>query len=125
MWVVINYTRPELLTEAQASQVGSCVIVSPKSITLCLSYSSYDFFKAALLIRPLPVINCQLEDTLPVHLISSCAAGMFATSWVLHYEKLCSRCSSSNLSGLLSRRRHQIKINGSCKPSPEYCVSSD
>ena len=89
MCVVINRTRSELLIEAQASQVGSCVIIFPTSITLCLSYISYDFFKAALLIRPLPLMNRQLEDTLPVHLISSCAAGLFATSWVLHYEKLC------------------------------------
>ncbi|KAF9535738.1 dicarboxylic acid transporter [Crepidotus variabilis] len=41
---------------------------------------SYDYFKSVLLSGPLPIIDRQLEDKLPVHLMSSCAAGMFATT---------------------------------------------
>jgi len=40
---------------------------------------SYDFFKTSLLSQALP-INWQFEDALPVHLVSSCAAGLFATT---------------------------------------------
>jgi len=40
----------------------------------------YDFFKTVLLSQGLPIFNCRFEDALPVHLVSSCAASLFATT---------------------------------------------
>ncbi|CAA7259983.1 unnamed protein product [Cyclocybe aegerita] len=41
---------------------------------------SYDFFKTTLLAKPVPIVDYQFRDDLPLHLVSSCAAGLFATT---------------------------------------------
>ncbi|KAF8912935.1 dicarboxylic acid transporter [Gymnopilus junonius] len=41
---------------------------------------SYDFFKTTLLGNRLPILNFQFRDNLLLHLVSSCMAGMFATT---------------------------------------------
>ena len=48
-----------------------------------LIFQRYDFFKQVLLSQALPVFNWRFEDALPVHLVSSCAAAVFATSKLL------------------------------------------
>lgn len=41
---------------------------------------SYDFVKTTLLKHPIPIVQYKFHDSLPLHLVSSLLAGMFATS---------------------------------------------
>ncbi|KAF4623554.1 hypothetical protein D9613_002052 [Agrocybe pediades] len=41
---------------------------------------SYDFIKSTLLAHRLPVADWQMRDNLALHIVSSCLAGMFATT---------------------------------------------
>lgn len=43
-------------------------------------FYSYDLIKTTLIQNPIPIINYEFRDNLPLHLVSSCLAGMFATS---------------------------------------------
>jgi len=42
--------------------------------------SRYDFIKTTLLAHRLPIVDFQMSDNILLHLVSSCLAGMFATS---------------------------------------------
>ncbi|KAF5311781.1 hypothetical protein D9619_003119 [Psilocybe cf. subviscida] len=57
---------------------------------------SYDFFKTTLLSRPLPVVDYQFRDSLPLHLVSSCLAGMFATTVCSPADVIRSRLMASS-----------------------------
>lgn len=49
----------------------------------------YDFFKSTLLRNPIPVVDYQFRDNLPLHVAASLLAGTFATSALTLIEFLC------------------------------------
>ncbi|PPR00258.1 hypothetical protein CVT24_005006 [Panaeolus cyanescens] len=57
---------------------------------------SYDFIKTSLISKTVPVIEYQLQDNLVLHLISSCFAGMFATTICSPADVIRSRVMASN-----------------------------
>ncbi|KAF8203724.1 dicarboxylic acid transporter [Pholiota molesta] len=57
---------------------------------------SYDFIKTTLLTHSLPVIDYQFRDNLPLHLTSSCLAGMFATTICSPADVIRSRLMASS-----------------------------
>ncbi|KDR85275.1 hypothetical protein GALMADRAFT_149749, partial [Galerina marginata CBS 339.88] len=75
---------------------------------------SYDFFKSTLLANPLPVVHYQFRDNLILHLISSCMAGMFATTVCSPADVIRSRIMAAScettFTEVLSRSFHEEGI---------------
>ena len=69
-----------------SSRIVCLFTMSSATFLIC---QRYDFFKSMLLTKRLPIINRPFEDSLPVHLVSSCASGMFATSEFVNSLGLC------------------------------------
>ncbi|KAF9056451.1 dicarboxylic acid transporter [Panaeolus papilionaceus] len=57
---------------------------------------SYDFIKTSLIFKTIPIVDYQLKDNLVLHLISSCFAGMFATTICSPADVIRSRVMASN-----------------------------
>jgi hypothetical protein len=94
------------------------LILRTSSRALTFLRTSYDFFKSKLMHRVIPVFNTKLKDSILLHSISSCLAGLVATS-----EPLCSNFGSRlrliNFSCLRTRRRVEVTTNvaGECLES--------
>ncbi len=72
---------------------------------------SYDLIKTTLIQNPVPIIDYEFRDTLPLHLVSSCLAGMFATS-ILPLYILLRDVNHSFLSYMFSGRCNAVTIDG-------------
>lgn len=64
---------------------------------------SYDFFKTQLLLRPIPMIDYQLQDNLLLHLIASCFAGTVATTICSPADVIRSRLMASSSDSTFSQ----------------------
>jgi len=69
---------------------------------------SYDLIKATLIQNPIPGINYEFRDSLPLHLVSSCLAGMFATTIcspadVMRSRLMASSCSQTSFAVVISQ----------------------
>ncbi|KAF8973857.1 dicarboxylic acid transporter, partial [Flammula alnicola] len=73
----------------------------------------YDFFKATLLANRLPIMDYQFRDNLPLHLASSCLAGMFATTVCSPADVIRSRLMASSSDGSFAHvLSHSLKEEG-------------
>jgi len=74
---------------------------------------SYDFFKSKLMHRVIPVLNTKLNDSILLHSISSCLAGLVATTVCAPADVLKSRLmSQSGDIGLVKVLKRSLRDEG-------------
>ncbi|KAI0271649.1 dicarboxylic acid transporter [Gloeopeniophorella convolvens] len=74
---------------------------------------SYDFFKSNLMHRSVPILNVELKDNILLHTISSCLAGLVATTVCAPADVIKSRLmSQSGTAGPLKILRRSLREEG-------------